>query len=69
MVFSYISGGSGLAWVYGTDKEQEGIETVIAAVKSGINYIDTAPYYGQGKAEIVLGKVSPAFLILSLEVM
>lgn len=25
------------------------------AIKSGINYIDTAPYYGQGRAEEVLG--------------
>lgn len=36
--------------------EQEGIEVVRAAVKKGINYIDTAPYYGQGKSEEVLGK-------------
>lgn len=25
------------------------------AIRSGINYIDTAPYYGQGRAEEVLG--------------
>ncbi|GFU42855.1 hypothetical protein NPIL_86061 [Nephila pilipes] len=29
---------------------------VVNAIKSGINYIDTAPYYGQGKTEIALGK-------------
>lgn len=27
------------------------------AIKSGINYIDTAPWYGHGVAEEVLGKV------------
>lgn len=49
-------GGAQLALCDDNVKEQEGIETVIAALKSGINYIDTAPYYGQGKAENVLGK-------------
>lgn len=33
----------------------EAIATVEKAVKSGINYIDTAPYYGQGRSEEVLG--------------
>ena len=26
------------------------------ALKSGINYIDTAPFYGEGKSEEVLGQ-------------
>lgn len=56
-----------MALIYNTDKEQEGVETVIEAVKSGINYIDTAPYYGQGKAEIVLGKVK--FKVTSIKLM
>lgn len=34
---------------------KEGIATVHKAVKAGINYIDTAPYYGQGRSEEVLG--------------
>ncbi|KAF8764137.1 hypothetical protein HNY73_022249 [Argiope bruennichi] len=50
-------GGSELALVYGTPEEEDGIQTVIEGIRSGINYVDTAPYYGQGKAEIVLGKV------------
>lgn len=49
-------GGFELALCHGTPQEQDAIDTVIAAVKSGINYIDTAPFYGQGKSEIVLGK-------------
>ena len=28
------------------------------AIKCGINYIDTSPLYGHGKAEVVLGKVN-----------
>lgn len=33
----------------------EAIATVHKALKAGINYIDTAPYYGQGRSEEVLG--------------
>lgn len=36
--------------------EQEAIEVVHEAIKKGINYIDTAPYYGQGRSEELLGK-------------
>lgn len=34
---------------------EEAIATVHKAIKSGINYIDTAPFYGQGRSEEVLG--------------
>ena len=37
--------------------EEEAIETVRKAIKKGINYIDTAYWYGQGKSEATLGKV------------
>lgn len=36
--------------------EDEAIQTIQSAIKSGINYIDTAPYYGQGRSEKILGK-------------
>ena len=61
-------GAAQLALVYETDKEQEGIETVINAVKHGINYIDTAPYYGQGKSEIALGKVIKYFKLKMISI-
>ena len=40
-----------------TYNEDEAIETVRKAIKMGVNYIDTAYWYGQGKSEIFLGKV------------
>ncbi|KAG8185619.1 hypothetical protein JTE90_026083 [Oedothorax gibbosus] len=49
-------GGAELALCYGTANEDKAVELVIKAIKSGINYIDTAPFYGFGKAEIVVGK-------------
>lgn len=33
-----------------------GIRAVQNAIRSGVNYIDTAPYYGQGKSEKIIGK-------------
>jgi L-galactose dehydrogenase len=36
--------------------EDEAIKTVREAVRRGINYIDTAPFYGQGQSETILGK-------------
>ncbi|XP_002053125.2 uncharacterized protein [Drosophila virilis] len=48
-------GGGALCANYGFDLE-EGIKTVHDALKAGINYIDTAPWYGQGRSEEVLGK-------------
>jgi L-galactose dehydrogenase len=49
-------GGSSLGSVFGNIDEQEGIRTVHVAVDNGINLIDTAPYYGETKAERVLGR-------------
>ena len=49
-------GGSSLGSIFAEIDEQEGIRTVHVAVDNGINLIDTAPYYGQTKGELVLGK-------------
>lgn len=49
-------GASSLGGVFHSIKEEEGIEAVYTAVDNGINFIDTSPYYGYLKSEIVLGK-------------
>ena len=56
---SFVSmGGATLGNVYDeTGEEEEKISQVRAALELGINYIDTAPWYGQGKSEEILGKV------------
>lgn len=57
MIVSNISfGASSLGGVFRSVKEGEGVETVYAAIDSGINFIDVSPYYGHLKAEIILGK-------------
>ncbi|XP_055542441.1 uncharacterized protein LOC129728084 [Wyeomyia smithii] len=56
LVVSEISFGAGtLSKLYGNLGETDGVKAVHLALKSGINYIDTAPYYGQGRSEEILG--------------
>ncbi|MFH1867489.1 MAG: aldo/keto reductase [Candidatus Omnitrophota bacterium] len=48
-------------WVFGDDvwgnaPEEDCIKTVDAALEHGINLIDTAPIYGHGRSEEVVGK-------------
>ncbi|CAL1538881.1 unnamed protein product [Lymnaea stagnalis] len=60
LVVSALSfGASSLGSVFRATDDSESVEIVKEAVQSGINYIDTAPWYGQGKSESVLGKVLP----------
>ena len=49
-------GGSSLGGVFRKIDEKEAIRTVYTALDHGINLIDTAPAYGDLKAETVLGK-------------
>jgi aryl-alcohol dehydrogenase-like predicted oxidoreductase len=43
-------------WMWGGTEEQESIETIHKAFELGINMIDTAPVYGFGKSEEIVGK-------------
>lgn len=49
-------GGSGYGNVYGRYDEKAAINGLKCGFDYGINYIDTAPWYGQGQSEILLGK-------------
>lgn len=48
-------GCSSLGSVFHSYEEGRGIDTVVEAIASGINYLDVSPYYGYYKAETVLG--------------
>jgi aryl-alcohol dehydrogenase-like predicted oxidoreductase len=43
-------------WMWGGTDEAESIATIHAAVEQGINVIDTAPAYGFGRSEEIVGK-------------
>ncbi|KIE59074.1 general stress protein [Methylacidiphilum kamchatkense Kam1] len=49
---TWVMGG----WMWGGIDEKEAIQAIIKAVEGGINIIDTAPIYGFGKAEEIVGK-------------
>jgi len=49
-------GGGGLGMVWGETTFEECVATVRDAVAAGINLIDLAPRYGDGKAEEVVGE-------------
>src|SRR6202030_3900939 len=42
--------------MWGGSEEQESIRTIHAALDRGINLIDTAPVYGFGRSEEIVGK-------------
>jgi len=57
MVVSSLSfGASSLGGVFRATNDEESVKLVEMTVQQGINYIDTAPWYGQGRSEAVLGK-------------
>ena len=49
-------GGGGLGMLWGQTTFDECVATVHAAVAAGINLLDLAPRYGDGKAERVVGE-------------
>jgi aryl-alcohol dehydrogenase-like predicted oxidoreductase len=43
-------------WMWGGSDEKESIRTIHAALDQGINLIDTAPVYGYGRSEEIVGE-------------
>src|SRR5436305_2666953 len=43
-------------WMWGGTDEAEAISTIRAAFDRGINLVDTAPVYGFGRSEEIVGK-------------
>jgi aryl-alcohol dehydrogenase-like predicted oxidoreductase len=43
-------------WMWGGTDEEESVRTILAAVERGINLIDTAPAYGFGRSEEIVGR-------------
>jgi aryl-alcohol dehydrogenase-like predicted oxidoreductase len=52
-----IGGESAGATSYGKTKDSESTKSIELAVESGVNFFDTAPPYGDGHSEILLGEV------------
>jgi len=43
-------------WMWGGTDDEVSIRTIHAALDQGINLIDTAPIYGQGRSEEIVGQ-------------
>jgi aryl-alcohol dehydrogenase-like predicted oxidoreductase len=50
--------GSGRDWPawWGPQDKQESVRTIHTALDLGVNWIDTAPFYGWGRAEEIVGR-------------
>jgi aryl-alcohol dehydrogenase-like predicted oxidoreductase len=48
-------------WMWGGTDEKESIRTIHAALDHGINLIDTAPVYGYGRSEEIVGEALHQF--------
>jgi aryl-alcohol dehydrogenase-like predicted oxidoreductase len=48
-------GGGGIGQVWGPTSRDEAVATVSEAVEAGITFLDVAPAYGRGEAELVVG--------------
>jgi aryl-alcohol dehydrogenase-like predicted oxidoreductase len=48
-------------WMWGGTDEERSIRTILAALERGITLIDTAPAYGQGRSEEIVGKAVARF--------
>jgi aryl-alcohol dehydrogenase-like predicted oxidoreductase len=47
----------GVWWVnWGTQDEDDALRAIHAALDAGVNWIDTAPFYGWGRAEEIVGR-------------
>lgn len=49
---AWVTGG----WMWGGASDEESIDAIHAAIDAGTNFIDTAPVYGFGVSEEVVGK-------------
>ena len=55
---TWAQGGGGWVFGWGSQDDRESEAAIRAAVEAGINWIDTAPAYGHGHAEEVVGRVT-----------
>jgi hypothetical protein len=53
---AWAIGGGGWAFAWGPQDDNDSTATIHEALDLGINWIDTAPVYGLGHSELVVGK-------------
>jgi aryl-alcohol dehydrogenase-like predicted oxidoreductase len=53
---AWAAGGGGWAYSWGPQNDDESIAAITHAVERGVNWIDTAPIYGLGHSEEIVGR-------------
>jgi len=53
---SFALGGANWKASWGPQDDQDSVDAIVRAVELGVNWIDTAPVYGYGHAEDVVGR-------------
>ena len=53
---AWAIGGGGWAYGWGPQNDDESLEAITHAVERGVNWIDTAPIYGLGHSEEIVGR-------------
>ena len=57
---TWAAGGGGWRFGWGSQDDAESIRAIHRAVGAGVSWVDTAPIYGRGRAEVVLGRALAA---------
>ncbi len=52
---AWAIGGGGYRFGWGVQNDTDSISTIHRAIDMGINWIDTAPIYGDGRSEVIIG--------------
>lgn len=52
VIGTWVTGG----WAWGGSDEKEALDAILTAFERGVNFIDTAPVYGFGRAEEIVGR-------------
>src|SRR3990170_7002718 len=53
---AWAIGGGGYAWGWGEQDDAVSIAAIRRALELGVNWIDTAPSYGLGRSEEIVGR-------------
>ncbi len=53
---AWAMGGGGWDWGWGPQDDADSIATIHRAIDLGVNWIDTAPVYGFGRSEAIVGR-------------
>ena len=56
---AWAIGGGGVPFAWGPQDDNDSIGAIHAALDRGINWIDTAPVYGLGHSEEIVGRATP----------